>query len=123
MNSDEKSTYAGLQAFRNFDGAGGAFGNVSIPATNSDKVAGSIYASVDSANSGRVVLVAINKRNTTLKAGITVAHPSAFSRAEVYTLSGTNPAFVKGADLAAVAQNAFNYAMPAQSVTVLVPKS
>lgn len=123
LNSDERFTYAGLQAFRNFDGAGGAFGNVSIPATNSDKVAGSIYASVDSGNSGRVVLVAINKRGTTLKAGITVAHPTAFSRAEVYTLSGTNPAFVKGADITAVAQNAFNYPMPAQSVSVLVPKS
>lgn len=122
-NTDERFTYAGLQAYRNFDGAGGAFGNVSVPATNSDAAAGSIYASIDSSNASRVVLVAINKRTTALKAGITVAHPTAFSHAEVYTISGTNPAPVKGADISAVATNAFNYSMPAQSVSILVPKS
>lgn len=123
LNSDERFTYAGLRTFRNYDGAGGAFGDVSIPASTSDRAAASIYASVDQKDPSRVVLVAINKRTQMLRAGVTLAHPTAYARAEVYVLSGTNPQIVKGSDLTAVAQNAFSYAMPAQSISVLVPKT
>lgn len=122
LNSDERFTYAGLQAYRNFDGAGGAFGDVSISAVSSDRAVASIYASIDKSNPGRVVLVAINKRTQATKAGVTVAHPSAFGRAEVYVLSGTSPQLSKAAELTAVAQNAFSYSMPPLSVSVLVPK-
>lgn len=123
LNSDERFTYAGLRAYRNYDGAGGSFGDVSISATSSDRAAASIYASVDQKDPSRVVLVAINKRTQGTRAGVTLAHPTAYARAEVYVLSGTNPQLVRGSDLVAVAQNAFNYAMPAQSVSVLVPKT
>ena len=122
LNSDERFTYAGLQAYRNFDGAGGAFGDVSISATSSDRAMASVYASIDRQNTGRVVLVAINKRTQATKAGLTVAHPSAFSRAEVYVLAGASPQISKAADLTAVAQNAFSYSMPPLSVSVLVPR-
>ena len=40
LNADERFTYAGLRAFRNYDGRGGAFGDVSLPATSSDRAAG-----------------------------------------------------------------------------------
>lgn len=122
LNTDERFTYAGLRAFRNFDGSGGSFGDVSLPAESSDRAAASIYASVSKTDSKRVVLVAINKRTQAVRAGLTVAHPTAFSRAEVYTLSGTSPELVKGADATAVAQNAFNISLPALSVSVLVPR-
>jgi hypothetical protein len=122
LNSDERFTYAGLQVYRNFDGSGGAFGDVSISATSSDRAAASVYASIDRATPGRVVLVAINKRTQATRAGITVAHPSAFGRAEVYVLAGSSPQISKAADLTAVAQNAFSYSMPPLSVSILVPR-
>lgn len=122
LNMDERFTYAGLQAFRNYDGAGAAYGDVALSASASDRAVASIYGSVDRSNPSRVVLIAINKRNQPTRAGVTLAHPTVYTRAEVYVLSGTNPQLVKGADAATVAQNAWSYLMPAWSVSVLVPK-
>lgn len=122
LNTDERYTYAGLQMYRNFDGAAGRFGNVSISATSSDRAAASVYASLDSSAPSRVVLVAINKRTQPLRAGITVAHPTQFTRADIYTLTSSAPAPMPAAPITTVAQNAWNYNMPPQSVSVLVLK-
>jgi len=121
FNADERFTYAALQAYRNYDGAGGKFGNVSIPSISSDRAAASIYASLDAQAPGRVVLVALNKRKTPLKAGITLSHSTAFSKASVYTVTTAAPAPMPAGQIQSVAQNAFNYTMPPQSVSVLVP--
>lgn len=120
LATDERYTYAGLQLYRNYDGAGGHFGDVSIPATSSDRAAASIYGSLDAATPSRVVLVAINKRSQVLRAGITVAHSTAFSKADVYTLTSAGPGPMAAAPISTVAQNAWNYSMPPQSVSVLV---
>ena len=47
LSGDERFIYAAFQMFRNYDGAGGAFGDTSISATTSDVPRSSIYASVD----------------------------------------------------------------------------
>ncbi len=121
LSADESYLYAGLTAYRNFDGAGGAFGDTSIEATNSDRVKASVYASLDAGSPARVILLAINKTTGPLRAGITVAHPTSFGHARVYTLTSAGARLFPAATIAAVAQNAFNYAMPAQSISVLVP--
>jgi hypothetical protein len=122
LNGDEHFTYAAFQAYRNFDGAGAAFGDTSISAVSSDVPTATVYASYDGAKPDRVVIVAINKATSSKTAGITVAHPTSFKTAKVYTITaagGAKP--VAGAGLSAVAVNAFKYTMPAQSVTVIVP--
>ncbi len=55
---------AGFRAFRNFDGAGSNFGNVALQTTSSNPGNVMIYASTDTTTSGRAVLVAINRANT-----------------------------------------------------------
>ncbi len=122
LNSDETFAYVGIRVFRNFDGAGGTFGDTSISATSSSAELASVYASIDSGDVNRVVIVAINKATKTTNAAMTVAHPKSFSKLKVYTVTATGGAnIVAGADVSAVAANAFNYAMPAMSVSVLVP--
>jgi hypothetical protein len=123
LNADESYTYAAFRAFRNFDGNGGAFGNVSISAVCSDNAAASVYASVDSNNPNRVVIVAINKSSTAKTAGIRLAHPHQFTNAKVFTLSAAGGAdVVAKPDVAPVATNAWSYSMPAYSVSVIVPQ-
>lgn len=122
LNTDEKYTYAGLQMYRNFDGAAGHFGDVSISATSSDRAAASIYASLENSTPSRVVLIAINKRTQMLRAGITIAHSTVFTKADVFTLTSAGPAPMPAAAINTVAQNAWNYSMPPQSVSVLVLK-
>ncbi|MEO8061409.1 MAG: glycoside hydrolase family 44 protein [Pseudomonadota bacterium] len=114
--------FGGFEAFRNYDGANGSFGDTSIRATNSDASTTSVYASVNAANPARMVIVAINKNATAKSAGIAVTHTVRFHTAQIYAVLGTSPA---GAPVAQTSinitqTNAFQYTMPANSVTTLV---
>ncbi len=122
-NGDEAYTYAAFKAFRNYDGSGAAFGDTSIAATTSDVPDSSVYASLDSTDVSKMVIVAINRATSDKTAGIAVNHSVVYTTANVYTITaagGSN--VVAGAPIQAVATNAFKYTMPAQSVSVIVPK-
>jgi hypothetical protein len=121
LNGDEHFTYAAFKAYRNYDGAGAAFGDTSISAKTSDVANATVYASIDAATPSRVVIVMINKATTAKVAGITVAHPTSFKTAKVFTVTSASATPVAGAAISAVATNAFKYTMPAQSITILVP--
>ncbi len=66
MGKDERFIHGAMRMFRNFDGSGGAFGDVLIPAATSDPAETSIYASSVSDKSGQIVLVAINRTDAPL---------------------------------------------------------
>ncbi|HVW24598.1 MAG TPA: glycoside hydrolase family 44 protein [Polyangiaceae bacterium] len=112
--------FAGFAMFRNYDGNDATFGDTSVSATTSAVDKSSVYASVASANDQNVVVVAINKQSSSQKAGITLKHTAVLDSADVYALTSANAKPVKGASLTKVATNAFNYTMPAYSVTTLV---
>ncbi len=120
LNADESYTMGALQAFRNFDGVGGRFGNRSILATANDVAGASVYASVDTAAPSKVIVIAINKRSIARSAGITVAHSTRFQSAQVYTITAGSPRPVAAGTIGTAATNAFRYTMPAYSVSVLV---
>jgi hypothetical protein len=120
LESNNNFIYGGFEAFRNYDGANGSFGDTSIRATNSDIVNASVYASVDAANAARMVIVAINKSDSAQTAGIAVTHTTQFHTARVYTVTSAGSVPVHGADIPITLTNAFQYSMPANSVTTLV---
>jgi hypothetical protein len=123
MDSDQRFIYGGFSMFRDFDGAGGAFGDTSVQADCSDHAQASVYASVDSASPERVVLVAINKSNSAVTTAVTVAHTAVLTRAEAFVLSGANPAPQRVAAAMGptfAATNAVRYTMPAMSVSTIV---
>jgi O-glycosyl hydrolase len=66
-----------------------------------------------------MVVVAINKADTVKTAAITVAHGTQFHTARVYLLTAANSQPQHQADMSVTA-NAFQYSMPANSVTTLV---
>jgi hypothetical protein len=114
---------AAFRVFRNFDGLGGHFGDTSISATTTDVAASSVYASLMAAAPSEVVIVAINKRTSELRAAIRVAHTTAYSRADVYTLTSSGPGVAPAGGITVAATNAFLLTLPAQSVSVVVPKA
>jgi hypothetical protein len=120
LSSDERFNYAALAMYRSYDGAGGAFGNVSIRASTSDTARTSAYASVDIGNDGRMVLVALNKTASPLTAGVAVTHTRRFARAEVYRLTSASAAPVRAADVTLAADGTFQVTLPAYSVSTLV---
>ncbi len=121
LNGEEPWAEAAFAAFRNFDGAGAAFGDTSLVATTSDTEATSIYASLDAADPQRVVLVVINKDTASHDAALTLTHGTAFSRLRVFTLTGDAAALRAGPDITASDTNAFRATLPPLSVSVLVP--
>ena len=120
-NGDGNKAYAyvfgALRMFRNYDGAGGAFGDVGLQATTTDNAASSVYASRNAA--GNVVLIAINKTPAPKIASITLRNVAAATSVRTYLMSAASATPVRQADLA-VTGGAVSYAMPAMSVTTLV---
>jgi hypothetical protein len=123
LTATESYNYAALRAFRNFDGGGATFGDVSRSAGSSDAAVASVYASTFARDPSKTVVVAINKANVSRRAGIRITSANQpFSRAKVYTITAAGgPNVVAQPEIAAVATNAFNYQMPAMSVSVIVP--
>jgi hypothetical protein len=120
LESNNDFIHGGFEMFRDYDGANGSFGDTSIRATNSDVADTSVYASVDAGNAGRMVIVAINKAATAKVAAISVAHTTAFHTARVYRLTAASSEPQRLADIDITLANAFQYSMPANSVTTLV---
>lgn len=123
LEMDQRFLYAGMAIFRDFDGAGGAFGDVSVQAETADVEQTSVYASVDASGSNRVVLVAINKSDRAKTTGITVSHTVALTRARAFVVSGDTPSpqpvpAASAPSFAAV--NAVRYVMPPMSASAIV---
>jgi hypothetical protein len=113
---------AAFNMYLNYDGAGGQFGDTSVDA-NTDNIANSaVYASVDSTDPNRMVVIAINRTASAQTTGIAVTHDRVFDHADVYQLTsgGGSPQITRATDIELNLVNAFQYTMPAWSVSTLV---
>ena len=109
-----------FKMYLDYNGAGGEFGDMSIDAETSSIADSAVYASVDSADPDRLVVVAINRTASTQTTGIAVTQDRVFDHAEVYQLTAANVNPQRQADIELDLLNAFQYTMPAYSVTTLV---
>lgn len=121
IEHDDPFVVGAFRMFRNYDGAGAAFGDISLPATSSAIDLASVYASADSNVPGRVVIVAINRADHAVDAALSIDASISLTTAATYVLTSASPAPTAGAVLAATSPNAFSYTMPAYSVSVIVP--
>lgn len=117
--SEEAFAKAGFEVFTNFDGEGGRFGEMSLMAETDDIEGSAIYASRSEDNPDELILVAINRSGETLDALIDLEGDTAFSLAEVFRLTGDDAEIDFWGELALGGVNAFNYEMPAHSVSTL----
>jgi hypothetical protein len=122
LTNDDPFVVGAFQMFRNYDGAGAAFGDTSVSAASSDIAAASVYASTDTLAAGRVVIVAINRAPNLITATLNVIDAQTFTTADVYALTSASASPSAASPLTAGAGNTFSYDMPAYSVSVIVPK-
>ncbi|WP_437960697.1 glycoside hydrolase family 44 protein [Sorangium sp. So ce119] len=113
---------AGVRAFTSYDGQGAHFGDTSVHAETSDVAKATVYASIDEADPSRMVLVAINKTTAPLTAAVTLAAYGTYASVDVWQLTASEADLVAAEPITPGATNAFTYAMPAHSVSVLVPR-
>ena len=120
LSGNNNFIYGGFDMYRNYDGTNGSFGDTSIRASTSDLASATVYGSVNAADATRMVIVAINKSDSAQTAGIAVTHTVQFHTAQVYQLTSANSVPQRQADINITLTNAFQYNMPANSVTTLV---
>jgi hypothetical protein len=116
----EPAISAGFEMFRNFDGKDGAFGDTSISARTDDLVETSVYASTDSKNADRMVIVAINKVDHTITAKVQLNNARSLAVGEVYLLVGRVFKPMDVAQLRADDPQGFQIGMPGFSVSTIV---
>jgi len=111
---------AAFDAYTNYDGADGRFGDTSISATTSDVAGTSIYASLNDGQNDRMILVAINKTDHSRIAAISINHGTTLSQGRSYRMTAGAGALAAGPTYMATGQNTFKIDLPATSVTTLV---
>jgi hypothetical protein len=108
-----------FRLYRNYDGAGGQFGDASVNSTSTDQGQLSVYGALRSSD-GALTVIAINKTTSAIQTSLTLANFNSNATAALYTYSSANlTQIVAGAPLAVVS-GSLNYNFPAYSATVLV---
>ena len=105
-----------FRMYRNYDGAGGAFGDTGLSASTSDAVNSSVYASRTA--SGKTVLIVINKASTSKVLRITLSGVGSPTAAQVWMMQNGTPNPARQADVT-ISGGALTYTMPAMSVSTL----
>jgi hypothetical protein len=119
LKSNEAFIGAAFQMYRNFDGAGGTFGNLSVKGTTDNVAASSIYASIDSNNRNVMTLVCINKMGTVMPSVMQLAHVPAGATADIYRLTGAMASPQHAFTTTIADPTNFNYSMPGYSVSTI----
>ncbi|MFB9235246.1 glycoside hydrolase family 44 protein [Plantactinospora siamensis] len=108
-----------FRMYRNYDGAGGRFGDVSVSAASTDQDQLAVYGAQRTAD-GALTLMVLNKTGGDLTAPLSVAGFDSTGTAQRYSYGPANLAsIVHGADVP-VNAGAVNATYPANSITLLV---
>ncbi len=108
-----------FRMYRNYDGVGGRFGDVSVQATSADQEKISVYAAQRSSDHALTVMV-INKNSSSQSATISLSGFSPAATAAVHRYSAANlSAIVRMADMA-MAAGGVTAIFPGDSLTLLV---
>jgi len=121
-SASDAFAYAAFSAFRNYYGAGAAFGDTSVSATSNSDAFAPAYASVSSTDADHVVAIVINRSSAVLPAVVIVDHTATYPTANVYQLTSSTPAVVAAPAVTASSANTFSVTLPAYSITVVVPQ-
>jgi hypothetical protein len=107
-----------FRMYRNYDGAGGAFGDVGVTATSADQATVAVYAAQRTAD-GALTIMAINKTAQPQTTALTVGGFAATGAGRVYRYAPTNLAAIERLSDITVSSGT-NVTWAPQSITVLV---
>ena len=108
-----------FRIYRNYDNAGGEFGDTSVAATSSDQARLSIYAAQRSSDN-TLTLVIINKSGAAQNATLTLDNFQAGGAAQRYRYAATNLNAIVRDDELSITNSTVTTAFPANSITLLI---
>jgi hypothetical protein len=109
----------GFEMFRNYDGKNGSFGDTSVRAESDNIVDSSIYASIDSNDPSRMVIVAINKTDHPIQADIEISHGAGYKQVNIFQLTGHSSSPEPEGEFPGTDGGHFQRSLPPFSVTTL----
>jgi hypothetical protein len=113
---------AGMRAFRNYDGAGSNFGDVSVQTISNNPGSVMAYISTDTTTPGRVVMVVINRANTSQVAALSgMSLSGTASMYQITAASASAQSLVTPVSIGtmAVSGSSLTLTLPAYSVTTI----
>jgi Glycoside hydrolase family 44/Bacterial Ig-like domain (group 3) len=108
-----------FRIFRNYNGAGGQFGDTSVSAVSSNQGQLSLYAAQRSSDNA-VTILAINKTTGALAGSIALSNLTLPSTAQVYTYSQASLTSIVHASDAAITGGSISYTFPGYSAVLFV---
>ncbi|WP_147238727.1 glycoside hydrolase family 44 protein [Mucilaginibacter hurinus] len=112
---------AGFDIYRNYDGKGGQFGDISVNSVTSDITNSSVHASIESANQGRTHIIAMNKnQDGPIVATININSDRAYKSARVWAFDRSSSAMRQIRNVRVINDNKFDYTIPALTACHIV---
>jgi hypothetical protein len=108
-----------FRLYRNYDGAGGQFGDTSVTSTSTNQGQLSVYGALRSSD-GALTVIAINKTTGTIQTSLTLQNFKPTGSAAVYTYSNASLTQIVAGTPVPVVSNAVTYSFPSYSATVFV---
>ena len=119
FSSPQDPTAYVFRMFRNYDGAGGMFGDTSFSATTSDTTKLTVYAAQRTSDRAKTIVV-VNKTANALTAALTLSNATAASAAHIYQYSEASPGAIVHLPDQPFEQQYLVLTYPANSVTTIV---
>lgn len=108
-----------FRMYRNYDGAGGRFGDISVSATSSDQGQLAVYAAQRSSDKALTVMI-VNKTGEEVTSALSIAGFPRKGTAQRFTYSPADLTSIARGDDIAVKRGALTATYPANSITLLV---
>jgi hypothetical protein len=119
LGNPEPFIAGAFEMYRDFDGRGSAFGDISVHAQSDEIEAASIYAGISSTEPGTLILIAINKTDHDLTAALILKNAPSYKSADIYRLIGASPAPQSAGKFVYGDANPILLALPAYSVETI----
>jgi hypothetical protein len=110
--------YGGLKLLRNADGNGLKFADTVVRVEHPEKVQTSVYAGADTTK--RVTVLVVNKTNATRRVGVRAYNADKLTSVAMYRIDAAHQSPYLAATDAVTKYNAYAYAAPPMSATMLV---
>ena len=112
----QKYIKCGFDLYRNYDGKGSTFVDINVNAVSNNNLITSVYASAESADSGKLHIVALNKDQDSARLiTISVSGQTKYNSAFVYMFDNTTSQVRRLNNIRRIDSNSFQITMPAMS--------
>ena len=113
--------YSAINLYTNYDGKGGAFGDILVSSSTDNIEASSVYSSISSKNDGKLHIILINRDlNNANNFKIDIAGDVNYKSASVYIIDSSSSKIKTEERIKGIENNSLFYKMPPMSIAHLI---